>query len=986
MDLYDEFGNYVGPELEEDDNSDIESDFGEANEQPEDGGDGMDVIEYADGTDPAIDENRIVLHEDKKYYPDASEVYPGVRTVTLDEDAQDLATPIIKPIKQKNFSVLQKEPPSMTYSPEFLASLMHTPNLIRNIAVIGHLHHGKTLFIDTLVQATQTDVWDPHKDVRYTDTRRDEQDRELSIKSTAVSLVLENIKSKSFLLNILDCPGHVNFSDEATAAIRAADGAVIVVDAVEGVMLNTERMIKHALDSDLPLCLVINKMDRLVLELKLPPQDAYYKIMHTLEEVNNIIAAHSSVRASHGDGIEETPQRLSPEKGNVCFSSGHHGWSFTLESFAQLYCDRHPEAPMDPVDFAKRLWGDWYFNEGTNAISRKKTSGAGSTAVRTFVQFILEPLYKIYAFGIGETAEDVTYLLKQLGVKLKSKELHLDPKPLLKLILSRFFGLPKGFVSMIVTHVPSPIEGAAVKVANDYSGYQTSHLAVAMKACKPSGPLMMNVVKLYNNPEGNKFLSFARIFSGTIRKGQRVKVLGEAYTQDDDEDMAIVEVTGISVSVGRFFLEVDSAVAGNWVLLEGVDAPIKKTATITDLEVEDVYIFKPLRFNTIACVKLAVEPFNPSELPKMVEALRRINKSYPLCTTKVEESGEHVILGTGELYLDCVMHDLRHLYSDMEVKVADPVVSFCETVVESSSINCFSETPNKRNKLTMLAEPLDSGLSDDIESHVVDIDWDKKTIGEFFKKKYDWDLLSARSIWAFGPDNDGPNMLLDNTIPSEVDRSLLNTVRESVVQGFKWGCREGPLCDEPIRNVKFKILDAQIALEPIHRGGGQVIPTSRRTAYSSFLMATPRMMEPVFLCEIQAPADCVQAVYPVLARRRGHVVQDAPKPGTPFYTVKAFLPIMDSFGFEADLRSYTLGQAFCQQVFDHWSVVPGDPLDRNVILHPLEPSPPLALAKDFMVKTRRRKGLSEEVSINKYFDEAMIMELAKHEAEVGAIF
>lgn len=66
-----------------------------------------------------------------------------------------------------------------------------------------------------------------------------------------------------------------------------------------------------------------------------------------------------------------------------------------------------------------------------------------------------------------------------------------------------------------------------------------------------------------------------------------------------------------------------------------------------------------------------------------------------------------------------------------------------------------------------------------------------------------------------------------------------------------------------------------------------------------------------------------------------------------------------SFGFETDLRSYSLGQAFCSQVFDHWSVVPGDPLDRNVILHLLEPSPPLALARDFMVKTRRRKGLSE---------------------------
>ena len=92
---------------------------------------------------------------------------------------------------------------------------------------------------------------------------------------------------------------------------------------------------------------------------------------------------------------------------------------------------------------------------------------------------------------------------------------------------------------------------------------------------------------------------------------------------------------------------------------------------------------------------------------------------------------------------------------------------------------------------------------------------------------------------------------------------------------------------------------------------------------------------------------------------------------------------MDSFGFETDLRSYTQGQAFCQQVFDHWSVVPGDPLDRNVILHPLEPSPPLALARDFMVKTRRRKGLSEDVSTSKYFDEQMLLEIARQDATMA---
>jgi translation elongation factor EF-G len=87
--------------------------------------------------------------------------------------------------------------------------------------------------------------------------------------------------------------------------------------------------------------------------------------------------------------------------------------------------------------------------------------------------------------------------------------------------------------------------------------------------------------------------------------------------------------------------------------------------------------------------------------------------------------------------------------------------------------------------------------------------------------------------------------------------------------------------------------------------------------------ATPRIMEPIYYVEVQAPSDCISAVYTVLARRRGHVTQDLPKAGSPLYTVKALIPVIDANGFETDLRTATQGQAFCLQIFDHWSIVPG---------------------------------------------------------------
>lgn len=214
----------------------------------------------------------------------------------------------------------------------------------------------------------------------------------------------------------------------------------------------------------------------------------------------------------------------------------------------------------------------------------------------------------------------------------------------------------------------------------------------------------------------------------------------------------------------------------------------------------------------------------------------------------------------------------------------------------------------------MIAEPLERGISEDIESGKISIRLPPRELGKHFQDKYGWDLLASRSIWAFGPDEFGTNLLIDDTLPSDVDKKLLYSVKESIKQGFQWGCREGPLCDEPIRNVKFRLLGADLATEPIYRGGGQIIPTSRRVCYSSFLMATPRLQEPVYFIEIQTPQDCIPMIYEILARRRGHVTKDLPKPGSPLFTVQAYIPVVDSNGFEVDLRSKTFFYSFSSKV------------------------------------------------------------------------
>ncbi|KAI8820180.1 P-loop containing nucleoside triphosphate hydrolase protein [Fimicolochytrium jonesii] len=969
VDLYDEFGNYIGPDLDDEDDEEEEytlpqsrpMEVGDEEPEEEERDNGMSLMHVDEPT------TQIVLHEDKKYYATAEEIYgPDVETLVQEEDTQLLTEPIIAPVKKRKTYVQEKDLPPTFYNKEFLADLTAFPELTRNIAIVGHLHHGKTSLVDVLVSQTHDMQWDLESKERYTDVHELERGRGISIKSMPMSLVLQGLNGKSHLLNIFDTPGHVNFSDEVSAALRICDGAVLVVDAVEGVMANTERIIKHLVAEKIPVTLLINKVDRLILELKLPPNDAYFKLRHTIEEVNTILATCSE------------DVRLSPELGNVCFASSQMGWLFSLKSFAQMYSESYEN--FDTDEFAKRLWGDIYFDSEKRTFRRKPLD---SSSKRTFVHFILEPLFKLYAHVIGEDPKSLKSVLSSLGIYLKPAQLSMNVKPLLRIVCEQFFGTVGGFVDMIVDKIPSPKENAVTKVEHIYTGDLNGQYGVAMKELDPEGPLMVHIVKLYNATDMTGFDAFGRVMSGTVKLGQKVRVLGEGYTPDDEEDMTVREVTGLAIYESRYKVKVTSAPAGSWVLLEGVDSGILKTATITSTDVDEddpVYIFRSLRYNTQPVVKVAVEPVNPTELPKMLDGLRKINKSYSIVQTKVEESGEHIILGTGELYLDCVLHDLRRLYSEIELKVADPVVRFCETVVETSTLKCFAETPNKKNKITMVAEPLEKGIAEDIEDLRVSAKWPTRQLSDWFQKKYDWDMLASRNIWAFGPDDEGgPNLLLNDTLPAETDKQLLTAVRDSIKQGFQWATREGPLCDEPIRNVKFKILDASLAQEAIYRGGGQIIPTARRVCYSSFLMATPRLMEPVYFVEVQAPADCVSAVYTVLARRRGHVTQDIPKPGSPLYTVKAYIPVIDSAGFETDLRTHTQGQAFCQQMFDHWQIVPGDPLDKSIVLRPLEPSPAQHLARDFMVKTRRRKGLSEDVAVTKFFDDPMLVELAKVE-------
>jgi U5 small nuclear ribonucleoprotein component len=127
-------------------------------------------------------------------------------------------------------------------------------------------------------------------------------------------------------------------------------------------------------------------------------------------------------------------------------------------------------------------------------------------------------------------------------------------------------------------------------------------------------------------------------------------------------------------------------------------------------------------------------------------------------------------------------------------------------------------------------------------------------------------------------------------------------------------------------------------------------------------------MEPMYSVSMTGPQSAVSTAYNILARRRGHVLSDGPIAGTPLYRVDGLLPVIDSFGFETDLRITAPGPAAVSLVFDRWNLVPGDPLDREMVTRPLQMASSLATARDFVLKTRRRKGLSEDVTVAKFLE------------------
>jgi elongation factor 2 len=823
-----------------------------------------------------------------------------------------------------------------------IRALMDKVTNVRNMSVIAHVDHGKSTLTDSLVSKAGIISSARAGDARFMDTRQDEQDRGITIKSTAISLYFEmseddlpEIKQKTdgagFVINLIDSPGHVDFSSEVTAALRVTDGALVVVDCVDGVCVQTETVLRQALGERIKPVVVINKVDRALLELQVTKEDLYTSFQRTIESVNVIIATYND--KTIGDVM------VYPEQGTVAFASGLHGWAFTIRQFAVRYAKKFG---VDRSKMMEKLWGENYFNPATKKWTTKSADAAGKPLERAFNMFVLDPIFKLFDSIMNFKKEIAFAMLEKLDITLKNDEKEMEGKLLLKTVMKKFLPAGEALLEMIVIHLPSPVTAQKYRVENLYEGPMDDECAKGIAACDPNGPLMLYVSKMVPTSDKGRFYAFGRVFSGTVRAGLKVRIQGPNYIPGSKTDLFVKSVQRIVLMMGRSVEPIEDCPAGNIVGLVGIDQFLLKSGTITTSE--SAHNLKVMKFSVSPVVQVAVECKNAADLPKLVEGLKRLSKSDPCVLCFTSESGEHIVAGSGELHLEICLKDLEEDHAQVPIRKSDPVVQYKETIQAESSVTALAKSPNKHNRIFMKACPLGEELTLAIENGKVGPRDEFKARARILSDEFEWDNQEARKIWAFGPDANGANLMVDLT----KGVAYLNEIKDSCVAAFQWATREGVFAEEHMRGCRFNILDVVLHADAIHRGGGQIIPACRSAIYAAAYVAQPGLLEPVYLVEITCPETAMGGIYSVLNKRRGHTIGEEQRPGTPMYVVKAHLPIAESFGFTADLRQATGGQAFPQSVFDHWQLMNG-----------VANEDPKLIEK--VLSIRKRKGLKEEI-------------------------
>eukprot|EP00164_Ancoracysta_twista_P002130 GFYU01002813.1.p1 GENE.GFYU01002813.1~~GFYU01002813.1.p1 ORF type:complete len:1052 (-),score=422.98 GFYU01002813.1:569-3724(-) len=706
--------------------------------------------------------------------------------------------------------------------------------------------------------------------------------------------------SGSVKINLIDCPGHIDFSSEVSAALRITDGAIVLVDCVEGVCVQTETVLKQALLERVRPVLFLNKMDRVIGELQMTPEEAFQGFTRTINAVNDIIGTYQDYSLPD--------QRVSWEDGTVAFGSGKQGWAFNVDTFIDVYARR---------------------GKGTKEELAKKLK-SGKSRDKWFVKMFVQPIYDLYNACMQDTVTDpeaVTkrdQLLSKLEIVLTKEERELPSRKILQAVMQAFIPAWEVLVHMITVHLPSPTEAQLYRAHGMYAGDPDRHTA-AIQACaaEDDTPLVFFVSKLIMTGAsgGNHFVALGRVFSGVIKQGMHVRVLPEGHTPAmGKQGVREGKVQSLHVMMGAKSTSVYTAGPGAVVSIHGLDNVLDGPATLTSTgpAAATIYPLKTMRLAVSPVVKASLSVTSADKWVKLVTVSRNFAKGDNSIQVSIDEdTKELVVAAVGELQLQVFVHNVSTALGGTEVKASDPIVTFRETVTEEGRV-CYAKSGNKHNRVWIRARPLEQAVVDDIDEgnfKGLDVQRVQKRLVE----KHGWATQDARKVWAIGPDACGPNLLVDETFGVQ-----MTNLKDSIVEAFQQVTAKGPLAGEKLAGVVLCVTDAKAHSDRAHSGPRQVVPMASRAMAAAVLAATPRVMQPVLGATIVCPDMHLGAVYNTLAMFGGHIVSDEMPPnGSPVHDVTAHMPVRLSFGFAAALRGATSGACAPQMWFDHWALYQG---------------------------------------------------------------
>jgi elongation factor 2 len=706
-----------------------------------------------------------------------------------------------------------------------ILKLMGRKELIRNMGIIAHIDHGKTTLTDSLLAGTGLLSPKAAGSVRVLDYLEEEQRRGITMKTANISLLYQTAEA-AYIINLVDTPGHVDFTGKVTRALRSIDGAIVVVDAVEEIMAQTEIVIRQALEERVRPVLFINKADRLITELKLGAEQIEAKFTRIISSFNDLIEIY-------GEPPFKNTWKVNTAKDNVAFGSALHRWGFTL------------------------------------SMAKQKGVKFGNI---------------IDAYKNGEFEK-----------------------------LQKMLPLHTAILDMAVKNIPSPLEAQKYRVEKIWKGSLSSEAGQAMANCDDNGPAVMCITNVQADPKAG-VIATGRLFSGIVKSGDTVCLVNA---------QAEHVVQQVSVYMGAFREPVDHVAAGNLAALTGLESA-KAGETVVDAEHgEGMVPFERIRYVSEPVLTVAVEPKNPKDLALLLQAMEKMETEDPnLAATVNAETGEYLLSGMGELHLETATKHLEEYLRDVEIATSPPRVVYRESVTRKGAV-ATAASPNRQNKFAVQVEPLEEELV-----KLIDQDrYNLKNVG---------DVLAV---------DEQKNALADCTGKTEHFRAVL----DSIISGFTFACKAGPLCGEPLKSGKISLVEVQLSGDPEQRSPVEIMHGVGKAIFGSFLTAKPVLLEPVYKTVISVPTELAGECSRIVSSRRGKISGFEQK-GI-LTTVTSFIPVAETLGLSQELRSATSGRAFWQSTFDRWEKMP-EKLEAKVI-----------------EETRKRKGLPSEVPKPKRFTE-----------------